>query len=69
MCRNCIGCSLVINPEGKEVLKGPYGVKADTIMYLDITTLERPARGTDWNKFWETDKEVFGQTSRTRNIK
>ena len=52
---NCIGCSLVINPEGKEVLKGPYGVKADTIMYLDITTIERPARGTDWNKFWETD--------------
>jgi len=49
----CIGCSLVINPEGREVLQGPYGVKADTIMYVDITTLERPARGTDWNKFWQ----------------
>jgi predicted amidohydrolase len=52
---NCIGCSLVINPNGKEILQGPYGVNADTIMYVDITTLERPARGTDWNKLWETD--------------
>jgi predicted amidohydrolase len=52
---NCIGCSLVIDPNGKEVLQGPYGVRADTIMYVDITTLERPARGTDWQKFWEDD--------------
>jgi predicted amidohydrolase len=48
---NCIGSSLAIDPNGNEVLQGPYGVDADTIMYVDITTLERPARGTDWYKF------------------
>jgi predicted amidohydrolase len=50
---NCIGSSLIINPNGKEVLQGPYGVNADTIMYVNITTLERPARGTDWQKLWQ----------------
>jgi len=52
---NCIGCSLAINPLGNEVLQGPYGAQADTIMYLDITTLERPARGTRWNDLWNQD--------------
>jgi predicted amidohydrolase len=52
---NCIGCSLAINPDGKEVLQGPYGIYADTIMYVDITTLERPARGTDWYKYWQNE--------------
>ena len=53
---NCIGSSLVIDPDGKEVLQGTYGVNADTIMYVDITTLERPARGTDWNKLWQDEQ-------------
>jgi predicted amidohydrolase len=53
---NCIGSSLVIDPDGNEVLQGPYGVNADTIMYIDITTLERPARGTDWQKLWQNEK-------------
>lgn len=52
---NCIGCSLVIDPNGNEFLQGPYGINADTIMYVDITTLERPARGTDWYNIWKTD--------------
>jgi predicted amidohydrolase len=52
---NCIGCSLAIDPKGKEVLQGPYGIYADTIMYVDITTLERPARGTRWNDLWNED--------------
>ena len=51
----CIGCSLVIDPDGKEVLQAPYGADADTIIYLDVETRERPARGTDWNEYW--DKE------------
>jgi predicted amidohydrolase len=53
---NCIGCSLAVNPDGKEVMKGPYGVDADTILYVDITTLERPARGTGWNEYWQKNK-------------
>jgi len=36
--RKCIGCSMVVNPDGKEVLQGPYGVDAETILYIDIET-------------------------------
>jgi len=45
---NCIGCSLIIDPEGQEVLMGPYGARAEKIMYYDINPLPRPARGTGW---------------------
>jgi predicted amidohydrolase len=34
--RNCIGCSLVIGPGGERVLRGPYGVDAETILYVDV---------------------------------
>ncbi len=36
--RNCIGCSLVMGPEGEPVLRGPYGVGAETILYVDVAT-------------------------------
>lgn len=48
-----IGCSLVINPNGEEVLFGPYGADADTILYVDITPVRRPAQGTDWPAAWK----------------
>jgi predicted amidohydrolase len=47
---NCIGCSLVIDTEGNEVLQGPYGEAADTVLYVDVKTVPRPARGTGWDK-------------------
>jgi predicted amidohydrolase len=50
---DCIGASLVYNAEGEEVLQAPYGVNADTILYVDIALKERPARGTIWHKYWE----------------
>ena len=34
--RHCIGCSLVIDPHGKEILQGPYGKDAETILYVDM---------------------------------
>ncbi len=49
----CIGCSLVIDPDGNEFLQAPYGADADTIIYIDVETRERPARGTDWNEYWK----------------
>ena len=52
----CIGCSLVIDPDGNEVLQAPYGADADTIIYVDVETRERPARGTDLNEYWEKEK-------------
>ena len=45
---NCIGCSLAFNHKGEEVVQGPYGFAADTIIYIDVELQERPARGTLW---------------------
>jgi predicted amidohydrolase len=45
----CIGCSLVVDPEGHEVMMGPYGEKAETILYHTIQPVPRPARGTLWD--------------------
>jgi predicted amidohydrolase len=52
----CIGCSLVIDPDGREVLQAPYGAEADTIIYLDVDIRKRPARGTDWSEYWNREK-------------
>lgn len=49
---NCIGSSLVYAPGGKEILQGPYGSTADTIIYVDIALKDRPARGTKWYNHW-----------------
>lgn len=48
-----IGCSLVINPNGEEAVFGPYGADADTILYVDVTPVKRPAQGTDWPAQWK----------------
>jgi predicted amidohydrolase len=40
--RRCIGCSLVMGPNGEPALRGPYGVDAETILYVDIKPEERP---------------------------
>jgi len=34
--RKCIGCSLVIGPHGEEVVQGPYGVDAESLIYVDV---------------------------------
>src|SRR5881396_73222 len=43
--RKCIGCSLVVGPNGQKVLMGPYGEGAEAILYADIDLKPRPARG------------------------
>ena len=48
----CIGCSLVVNALGEPVLQGPYGVDAETILYIDIELEKRPARGGGWDPLW-----------------
>ena len=50
--RKCIGCSLVIDPDGEQLLMGPYGPDADTILYADIELRPRPARGDGWELMW-----------------
>ena len=34
--RRCIGCSLVVGPDGQPTLQGPYGVDAETILFQEI---------------------------------
>jgi predicted amidohydrolase len=49
--RKCIGCSLVIDPDGHPALQGPCGDDADTILYVDVDLRPRPARGDGWERF------------------
>ena len=48
--------AVLLAPDGNEVLQAPFGADADTIIYLDVETRERPARGTDWNEYWDKGK-------------
>ncbi len=48
--RKCIGCSLLIGPQGEVVLRGPYGESAETILYAEVQLEPRPARGDGWEK-------------------
>lgn len=52
----CIGCSLVFGPRGEEVLQGPYGADAETILYVDVEPWKRPARGCAWHEFWHKEQ-------------
>ena len=38
-------------PDGKEKLMGPYGEKAEQILYYTINPTPRPARGTGWYEY------------------
>jgi predicted amidohydrolase len=51
--RQCIGCSLLVGPDGKQVLMGPYGREADVILYAEVTPAKRPAQGDGWEKLWK----------------
>jgi len=50
--RKCIGCSLLVGPEGRQILMGPYGVEADVILYADLNLVPRPAQGAGWVRRW-----------------
>lgn len=49
---NCIGCSLVMGPDGEAVTQGPYGADAETILLVKVVPRPRPARGCDWEQYW-----------------
>jgi len=51
---SCIGCSLVVGPDGQTLHQGSYGVEAEEISYVEIHPTSRPARGTGWQRHWET---------------
>lgn len=55
--RRCIGCSLVVGPDGDPVLRGPYGETAEAVLVVAITPVPRPARGDGWEAVWQRDDE------------
>lgn len=52
--RKCIGCSMLVGPDGRRVVQGPYGEDAEAILYADIELAPRPARGDQWPQLWES---------------
>lgn len=52
--RHCIGCSLVVGPDGREVIQGPYGSDAQTILYVNVQPVPRPTRGSSWGDYWNS---------------
>jgi predicted amidohydrolase len=50
--RRCIGCSLVVDPNGVAVVRGPYGADAESLLYADIQVEPRPVRGDAWEDYW-----------------
>ena len=55
--RKCIGCSLVVGHDGREVVQGPYGADAETILIAEVKPVPRPARGTGWASRWKQAAE------------
>lgn len=47
----CIGCSLVIGPDGEKRVMGPYD--REEVIILEVTPEPSAARGTGWDEFWE----------------
>jgi predicted amidohydrolase len=50
--RKCIGCSLLVGPDGQQVLLGPYGEMAETLLSAELETVPRPAQGDGWERRW-----------------
>ncbi len=51
---DCIGNSMFVENGGENVSVLPYGINADTIIYKEVKMISRPARGTNWYKYWNT---------------
>lgn len=51
--RQCIGCSLLVDPTGAAVVQGPYGRDAEVILRATIRPQTRLKRGTQWTGFGE----------------
>lgn len=51
--RKCIGCSLLVGPDGGQVLQGPYGEAAEALLLADISPVPRPAQGDGWERWWD----------------
>lgn len=50
--RKCIGCSMLVGPDGRVRAQGPYGETAEAIVYADVAPEPAPARGDGWESMW-----------------
>jgi predicted amidohydrolase len=39
--RKCIGCSMLVGPDGAVALQGPYGENAEAVLYAEIALKPR----------------------------
>lgn len=44
----CIGCSLVVGPDGRVAVQGHFGEEADELLLVDVAPVPRPTRGAGW---------------------
>lgn len=51
--RRCIGCSLVVGPDGEQRLLGPYGEGAEASLSVELQPVPRPAQGDGWARWWK----------------
>ncbi len=65
----CIGCSLVVDPNGRPVLQGRYGERSEQLLLIEIRPEPRPARGAEWEKYWRKPAMPPPRPRRTRRIK
>ncbi|MBM3822094.1 MAG: carbon-nitrogen hydrolase family protein [Verrucomicrobia bacterium] len=50
--RRCIGCSLLVNPQGEVAWQGEYGESAEVLQVAEVEIEPRPTRGDGWNQRW-----------------
>lgn len=51
--RKCIGCSLIVDPDGHAVVRGPYGENAEAILRAEIQLRPPPVQGASWAAHWQ----------------
>ncbi|RME90522.1 MAG: carbon-nitrogen hydrolase family protein [Verrucomicrobia bacterium] len=50
--RKCIGCSLLVGPDGQPRHQAPYGEAAEVLEVVEVRPIPRPARGDGWVRLW-----------------
>lgn len=48
---SCIGCSLVVGPDGRPVLHGDFGREAEQLLMIEVAPVPRPVRGAEWEPY------------------
>ncbi|MDD2762854.1 MAG: carbon-nitrogen hydrolase family protein [Opitutaceae bacterium] len=59
---SCIGCSLVVDPQGRPALMGPYGEQAEKLLMIEVKPEARPTRGRGWESLWKKQAEAAAAT-------